>query len=583
MTGACIRWPACPCFVGCLPVFVPEPGTPLIPPRRVEIVQNMRMIGFRLLFSVLIVQAAIPLTVIAAGPEVFRVGSYNLENLFDLSLDQTEYPGYIPADAGGRYGWDADMLSVKIRNLSRVLADLNADVVALQEVESLEALGHLQDALRGRGVDYPWAAVTEKDETAVRCAILSRYPITASRDIVVPGNRSRNILRADLDIDGARLVLFVNHWPSRNGPESRRIVPAEILFDAVSGLPEGTDYILLGDFNANYNEFAVISEDDRLNDTGGRTGINHVLGTIAEGQLVDRQMIGAAENKHLHYNLWLEVEPSRRWSYLFFGKPRTLDHILLPPAFFDGNGISYIDRSFDRFDPHYLFQGNRIYRWQRANRGRGRHLGKGFSDHLPIYACFATDGFKPADPDRPCYPEPVSAAVADLYNTKTGKVRYRIENAVVVYRHKNNAVIKQKDGRAIYVYRAGKRLEKGGSYSLVVNQMNRYYGNLQITGFESIRKEAAKTDWSALILQHDYSADLSAPNLENEVLGEITGTYDNGRLRYAPGKSIRLFFRDQSLTPEEGGPVRIRNARIGHHREPEIIIERKGQIQRIEP
>lgn len=543
----------------------------------------MRMTVFRLLFSVLFLYAAIPLsTVIAAGPEIFRVGSYNLENLFDLSRDQTEYPGYIPTDAGGNHGWDADMLSVKVRNLSRVLADLNADVVALQEVESLEALEHLQAALRSRGKDYPWAAITEKDETAIRCAILSSYPITESRDIVVPGNRSRNILRADLDIDGARLVLFVNHWPSRNAPESRRIVPAEILLDAVSGLPEGTDYILLGDFNANYNEFAVVSEDDRLNDTGGRTGINHVLGTMAQGRLVDRRMMGANEKDLLHYNLWLEVAPSRRWSYLFFGNPRTLDHILLPPVFFDGNGITYINRSFDRFDPHYLFQGNRIYRWQRANRGRGRHLGKGFSDHLPIYACFTTDGFKPADPDRPCYPAPVSATVADLYNTKTGKVRYRIENAVVVYRHNNNAVIKQKDGRAIYVYGAGKELEKGGAYSLVVNQMNRYYGNLQVTGFESIRKKAAEADWSALVL-HDPSADLSAPGLENEVLGEITGTYDNGRLRYAPEKCIRLFFRDQSLTPEEGGPVRIRNARIGHHREPEIIIERKGQIQRVEP
>ena len=543
----------------------------------------MRMICFRLIFSVLLIHVAMPFfPAIAAGSEVFRVGSYNLENLFDLSHDKTEYPGYVPTDAGGRYGWDPDMLSVKLRNLSRVLADLNADVVALQEVESLEAIGHLQEALRGRGVDYPWAAITEKDETAVRCAILSAYPITDSRDIVVPGNHNRNILRVRLDIDGNPLVLFVNHWPSRNAPESRRIVFAEILRDAVSELPEGTDYILLGDFNSNYNEFAVIAEDDRINDTGGRTGINHVLNTMLDGRLVDRQVMDAGQKTHLHYNVWLEVSTSRRWSYLFFGNPRTLDHILLPPALLDDTGLFYVDQSFDTFDPHYLFQGSRIYRWQRANRGRGRHLGKGFSDHLPIYACFAADGFKPADPDRPCYPEPVSASVADLYNTKTGKVRYRIENAVVVYRHKTNAVIKQKDGRAIYVYGAGKRLEKGGSYSLVVNQMNRYYGNLQITGFEDICRKDAETELSALIL-HDPSTDLAAPGLENEVLGEITGKYDNGRLRYAPDKSIRLFFRDQSLAPEKGGPIRIRNARIGHHREPEIIIERKGQIQRVEP
>lgn len=541
------------------------------------------MICFRLLFSVLLIHVAMPvLPVSAAGSEVLRIGSYNLENLFDLSHDQTEYPGYVPTDAGGVYGWDAGMLSVKVRNLSRVLAGLNADVVALQEVESLEAIGHLQKALRSRGLDYPWAAITEKDETAVRCAVISAYPITDSRDIVVPGNRNRNILQVRLDIDGTPLVLFVNHWPSRNAPESRRIVSAEILLDAVSRLPDGKDYILLGDFNANYNEYDVIVDDERLNDTGGRTGINHVLNTIFDGQLVDRQVMDAGQKPRLHYNTWLEVEPSRRWSYLFFGKPRTLDHMLLPAALLDDAGLFYIEQSFDTFDPHYLFQGSRVYRWQRANRGRGRHLGKGFSDHLPIYACFTTGGFEPADPDRPCYPEPVSASVAGLYNTKTGKVRYRIENAVVVYRHKNNAVIKQKHGRAIYVYDAGNRLEKGGSYNLVVNRMNRYYGNLQITGFEDIRKKGVETDWSALIF-HDPSMDLAAPELENEVLGEITGTYDNGRLRYAPEKSIRMFFRDQSLIPEKSGPIRIRNARIGHHREPEIVIEREGQIQRIDP
>ncbi|CAD7771821.1 MAG: hypothetical protein KIIPBIDF_00327 [Candidatus Methanoperedenaceae archaeon GB50] len=36
---------------------------------------------------------------------------------------------------------------------------------------------------------------------------------------------------------------------------------------------------------------------------------------------------------------------------------------------------------------------NTIYRWQRDKNGMGRHLGKGYSDHLPIFAYFSTEPF----------------------------------------------------------------------------------------------------------------------------------------------------------------------------------------------
>lgn len=338
------------------------------------------------------------------------MATYNVENLFDLSHDGTEYPAYVPGD---RYGWDGDMLAIKAENLSRVIADLNAQVLALQEVESIAALEYLQAVLREKGLDYPWAAVTETDDTAVRCALLSAYPIVESRDIVVPDRMNRNILKATVEIDGIPLVLFVNHWRSRSAPESQRKRSAKALYNAVSELPPGTDYILLGDFNTNYNEFETITENARLNDTGGRTGINHVLNTIYDGELVDADTLVRVDEKRLHYNLWLDVAEERRWSYLFFGRKRTLDHILLPAALYGESGIAYVDDSFDTFDPHYLFKDGRIFRWQREDKGRGRHLGKGYSDHLPVYACFTTGGFELSEGVASCRPESLRRAVSE--------------------------------------------------------------------------------------------------------------------------------------------------------------------------
>ena len=511
---------------------------------------------------------------VASAADVFRVGSYNVENLFDLKHDGTEYPGYIP---GGKYGWTPDMLAIKAENLARVLAGLNAQIVALQEVESMEALDHLRAALKKRGLDYPWAAITEKEGTAVRCALLSMYPIAESRDITVPGPANRSILMATIEINDKPLVIFVNHWRSRNAPESHRLVSAEALYKAISALSPATDYILVGDFNANYNEFEIIRGDKRANDTGGRTGINHVLKTVFEDRLVEPDMLLWKPGNRLHYNLWLELAEERRWSYLFFGRPRTLDNFLLPAALFDSQGFSYVKNSFDKFDPHYLFKDGRIFRWQREDRGRGRHLGKGYSDHLPIYACFARAGFELSNVDAPCYPEPVAASIADLYGSKTGVVRYTVEDARVVYKYKNNVVIKQADGRAIYVYGAAADLDPGVSYTIVVNRLNRFHGNLQVNGIESAVPKGGPADVRHYLLS-DPATDFSDSRFENEVIGVRSGRYEGGRFYYLPDRSIKLFFRDKALAPDRNGQVVIQNARIGFHGVPQIVIERKSQI-----
>ncbi len=512
---------------------------------------------------------------IAAGADTVRVGSYNVENLFDTKHDTTEYPGYVP---GAESGWNADMLAIKAENISRVLAGLNAHVVALQEVESMEALEYLRDVLRKKGLDYPWAAVTQKDETAVRCALLSMHPIVESRDIIVSGGKNRSILKAVVEIGGKPLVLFVNHWRSGRAPESQRILSAEALYEAVSALPSGTDYILIGDFNADYNEFERIRGAKKGNDTHGRTGINHVLKTIAGDRLVDPETLVHKPEKRLHTNLWLDLEENRRWSYLFFGRQRTLDNILLPAALYDDKGFSYLDNSFDTFDPHYLFEGDAMFRWQRANRGRGRHLGTGYSDHLPIYACFAPAGaFTPSGREAPCCPAPAKASISDLYESKTGAVRYEIENVTVIYKHGDNAVIKRDGDRAVYVYAAAGDLDFGKSYDIIVNRLNRYYGNLQVNGFERVSPTAETVDVSRLFV-NDPGADLSAPALENEVVAIRVGAYENGRFYSPPDGSIRVFFREKALAPDRGGQIVIRNARIGFHRNPQIVIEKKSQI-----
>ena len=516
-------------------------------------------------------------TLHASDAKVFRVGSYNVENLFDMHHDGTEYPGFVP---DSEFGWDNEMLAIKAENISRVIADLGADVLALQEIESMSALNYLRGVLADKGIDYPYGVVTEQDNTAVRCALLSRFPIVSHKEIVVPGRYNRNILQATIEINGIRMVLFVNHWRSRNAPESLRKLSANALFEAVSELPSGMDYIILGDFNANHDEYERLTTDKRLNDTAGKTGINHVLNTIIDGTPVTPDNLMKQTAKRLHYNPWYEVEEMRRWSYLFFGQRRTIDNMLFPQALFDDAGISYMTYSFDTFDPAYLFDGGRIYRWQREDKGRGRHLGEGYSDHLPIYACFIVGGFQDSRIKAPCYPKPVLKSVSELYESKTGNVRYKIENAIVIYKHRDNAVVKQNDDRAVYIYGVAEGLALGSSYTLIVDKLQRYYGNIQITGIAHSEK-GCYSDGITELLLNNPTKDISDRSFENEVIGELTGFYEDGWLSYAPGLAIRVVFRNQAHAPYQSGAVIIQNARIGVDKEPVIIIEKRSQIMRL--
>ncbi|MDL1967892.1 MAG: helix-hairpin-helix domain-containing protein [Deltaproteobacteria bacterium] len=322
--------------------------------------------------------------------KTFKVASYNVENLFDLTINGTEYQHYIPNTG---YGWTKDVANIKYTNIARVIKDIGADVVALQEVESKKALILLHDRLKDFGVDYPYFEIADSKVTSVKCAVLSMFPIVKKEEVKIDNELARNILKVTLNIDGDRLILFINHWKSKRGPESMRIAYAKALRKGIDKLTADADFILIGDFNSNYNEYTTFRNSSKLNNTNGISGINHILKTIKDSKLVNEKILTKQAAKEYLYNLWLEVSKTRRWSYNFFGKKDSPDNIIVSKGLYDNKGISYSDNSFNKFQPDYLFKGKAVYRWQKAASGMGRHIGKGYSDHLPIFAYFSTEPF----------------------------------------------------------------------------------------------------------------------------------------------------------------------------------------------
>jgi endonuclease/exonuclease/phosphatase family metal-dependent hydrolase len=318
------------------------------------------------------------------GTEV-KIASYNVENLFDMNDDGTEYEQYIPNTS---WGWNDEMHRIKLRNTAQVIKDIGADVIGLQEIESETALKELKAELNRQGIYYPYYAFAKKKNSAVAVGLLSRYPIKSALSHTVSSSRAyRDILEAKVTINGKILRIYVNHWKSKSGPESMRIQSAKVLKKLIGTLDEDEPYILLGDFNSHYEEYRTFTKSRKHNDTDGITGINHILKTINDDQ--NPILFSGLKNcDDCTYNLWYELPEEQRWSHEYRGQHEGLDNMIISPSLADGKGFEYVRGSFGRFDAPYLFYKGKPYRWQQSRKFPKHHLGEGYSDHLAITALF---------------------------------------------------------------------------------------------------------------------------------------------------------------------------------------------------
>jgi len=313
-----------------------------------------------------------------------KIATYNVENLFDLRYDGSEYSEYIPNTI---WQWNTKTYRQKIKNIAKVIVDMNPDIIALTEIESDLALKDLQKELSRQGLWFRYRAIADKKPTSVKNAILSKYPLRKKEIYISRSYGTRNILETKVYIKNRPLYIYVNHWKAKSGPESKRIVYAKALVKRLHQLPKNIPYLLVGDFNAHYEEHKSFLKKRKHNDTKGITGINHILKTVDENnELYTRQSLQEDGN----YNLWMELPVSQRYSHIYKSKKEALDHIIISPALLKQEKSHYVLDSFEVFKAPYLFtkSGKKLYRWQRSRTRPRHHTAKGYSDHLPIYAEF---------------------------------------------------------------------------------------------------------------------------------------------------------------------------------------------------
>lgn len=488
-----------------------------------------------------------------------KIASYNVENFFDLSYDKTEYDEYIP---NNKSLWNQRNFNIKLENIIKVIEDLDADIIALQEIENENLIKLLKQKLP----QYSYYNFTKYPSSAVGLGFLSKIPIKNSQNLNVKFEKAvyRPILETTFKLENLEFKIFNNHWPSKKSPENYRVKYAKTLYDRLKELPNDSYYILLGDFNSDYNEFQTFKNNQRLNITAGITGINHILNTTVDDKFIILDEINSFDKK-VHYNLWLELLTNERFSTKFRNQNNTPDNMIISSSLTKNKDFSYIKGSFSVFKPNYLFEKNDINRWKMSqNRDEKMHKGEGFSDHLPIFALFSTNNSNNSIKKLEKNIEKKSE-ISSLYKKEKLLFPIFLENIIVLYKNGDKAIIKQENNRAIYIFKGAKDLKEGFSYDIQVNQIYDFYGLKEIKDFNILKENSSFKNYKDLFLDGS-KIDIFDFKYENEVITNLKGFVTKGNLQINGGKTIKLFAKDKNILPKDGSKIEILNAQLGSFR-----------------
>jgi hypothetical protein len=313
---------------------------------------------------------------------VYAVGFYNLENLFDTCHDagKNDYE-YLP---DGRNRWNGLKYSHKLKNMSRVLSEMGTDflpnvgcaVIGVSEVENAKCLTDLcnQPSLKAR--NYKFCHIEGPDKRGVDCGLLYNPKYFQVRNVkLVPyvyhlekdkDRATRGFLTVSGTLAGEHVTVVVCHWPSRfaesyyreQAGQQVRAVKDSLLKDDPK-----VKVIVMGDMN-----------DDP-------TDKSMVKGLGCKAEIKD---VGPKDM----YNPWYNVLVKKHTGTLQYqGAWNLFDQIVMTPNLLHKEGAQDYQtlklRKYEVFRRDYLFQNDGKYKNNTLRTHAGGVWLDGYSDHLP--------------------------------------------------------------------------------------------------------------------------------------------------------------------------------------------------------
>lgn len=193
-----------------------------------------------------------------------RIASFNVENLFARYRFRKNF------DPLNEDGFSINNLAFSIYNetakklTAKAIKEVNADIIALQEVDNLKVLDKFTSQYLG-GMGYKYRILIDAhDPRNIDVAIISKYPITSIQTYRHLRNKnntaslfSRDCLEVDFNINDKPLTIYVNHFKSMMGGRKETKKRREEQVEAVSTIIENRwgsedykgNYAVVGDFN----------------------------------------------------------------------------------------------------------------------------------------------------------------------------------------------------------------------------------------------------------------------------------------------------------------------------------------------
>ena len=288
-----------------------------------------------------------------------KIAFWNVENLFDLIDDPTINDNEF--SIGGKKNVTQEIYDLKLVHSAEVLADLDADILGICEVENRFMMEELNKAFTGR--NYKIIHYDSPDRRGIDCALFydeSKFTILESKQIkntLSSGKSTRAIVYVKGQFGGEILHVFVNHWPSNYGgreqaipkrAETARFVREKL--EKILNKDPKAEILLMGDFNEGPNEQNIqyLAKDILIN--------------LME-PFIGKKGVG---------------------TYVYRGQDSLLDQFIASSGLLDDKGLKIEDNAVSILDlPKYRQQRGK-YQHYPFRFWAGEKLLGGYSDHLAI-------------------------------------------------------------------------------------------------------------------------------------------------------------------------------------------------------
>lgn len=305
--------------------------------------------------------------------DLYTIGFYNLENLFDTHDD----PNTLDDDftPNGFKKWSLKRYKRKLYKLAKTIAEVGDEatkrppvLMGIAEVENREVVEDLIGAEALRDINYGYVHYDSPDERGIDTGliyhkdyfeVLHSEPITL---MIFEENGVRDTTRDILYVKGLlnkeEVHIFVNHWPSRRDGDRetsfKRVQAAETILDFMKGIEteiENPNYIIMGDFNDGPNDESIkrLMQSEKL------------------------------------YNPMEKLLTPERGSANYKKSWMLFDQILVSHNFFNYQKGTHSFAHANIFDEGFLTEFKGKYKGRPYRTYVGRKYIGGYSDHFPVY------------------------------------------------------------------------------------------------------------------------------------------------------------------------------------------------------